>query len=54
MRRDAPGLLPMGAKQFDPLNGVQCGVVHPVMGLAHERQIIGGVVAWIVVEMGDR
>jgi hypothetical protein len=43
----------MGAKQFDRLNGIQSSVVHPMMRLAHERQIIGMVVACIVVKVGD-
>ena len=53
MRGNAPGLLPMGAKQFDCLKRVECGVIHPMVRLAHERQIIGGIVACIMVKMGD-
>jgi len=54
VRGDALGLLPMRSQQPNSLDRIKAGVIHPMVRLAHERQIVGIVVAGVVIKMRDR
>jgi hypothetical protein len=41
----------MGAEQSDGLNRIKASVVHPMVRLAHEREVVGIVIAAILVQM---
>lgn len=53
VRRATFSQLPVTSQQFDRFDGVETCVVHPVVSLAQEREIVGRVVAGILVKMGD-
>jgi hypothetical protein len=39
----------MSAQEFDRLNWIKPGIIHPMMGLAHERKIVLIVVACVLI-----
>ena len=43
----------MRLEQADRLNGVQPGVIHPVVGGTEPSQIVSRVVTGVVIEMGN-